>query len=497
MSASVTNTRIKNGKYYICVAISLCLIFLFGKVVPPFAGITSVGIGILGVFFGVLFAILATNEIFWPSLMGLAGIVLCGYLPAKSLLSTWFGNSTIQQIIWVMALTGAVSESGAINVLSKKMLHLKFLEGHPMRLFSAILIAVLGCTFIVGSPATVLLLFYPLLDSILSMCSIDPDSELNRQFSLGMYLCTPVGVVLPFKGVHLSTLAIVSGIMATYGLTLNNGLYLIITSLIIVLTLVLYLFFVKFVWRTDLTPLKSFNVSKMGITEDDLKFTSKQKLLLGFLLFGVVFLLLDAFLPSDSAFVSFSSKIGSSLIWIILFGVLCFLRDKDGKPVINGVKLLQSKTMWNIVAVAGCFTICGSAIASKELGISNAIFTGLAPVLEHINWPALVILTVLLSTIMTNFTSGLPITTLVVTIGTPIVCTMQLAGRGNVTVLAAFTILSGMFAFLTYGSIACASILLGRKGMTTKFMFTKGFLMMIVFIVICCAVCIPAGYLFS
>ena len=49
----------------------MCLMFFFGVIIPPFAGITSVGMSILGIFFGVLISTIATNEIFWPAILGL------------------------------------------------------------------------------------------------------------------------------------------------------------------------------------------------------------------------------------------------------------------------------------------------------------------------------------------------------------------------------------------------------------------------------------------
>ena len=70
MGATATATA-KNTKFYIWAAISLCFIFLFGLVVPPFAGITEMGINVLGVFFGVLIATIVTGETFWPAVMGL------------------------------------------------------------------------------------------------------------------------------------------------------------------------------------------------------------------------------------------------------------------------------------------------------------------------------------------------------------------------------------------------------------------------------------------
>ena len=163
MSSSVGG-RNKNIGYYLCVLIALCLIFFFGVVVPPFAGITPAGIGVLGVFFGVLLITIVTGETFWPALMGLFGLIICDYTTASGLLASWFGNATIQQIIWVMALTGAVTESGAVDVLARKVLRIRAFRGHPMRLIVGLFLTVSVCSALVSSPTTMLLLWYPILD---------------------------------------------------------------------------------------------------------------------------------------------------------------------------------------------------------------------------------------------------------------------------------------------------------------------------------------------
>ncbi len=486
----------KNTRYYIFAAISVCFMFAFGRIVPPFAGITPVGMSMLGIFVGVLIATIATGETFWPALLGLFAMVICDYAAAGDLLRTWFGNATIQQIIWVMALTGAVTESGAVNVLARKMLKIRLLQHHPMRLITALFLTVLLCAALVSSPTTMLLLWFPILDGICDMCGIKKDSDLKRELLLGIYIAAMGAYVLPFKGVHLSSIAIISGIMESSGLAFDSAAYLITATLVVVAVVLVYALFIRFVWKTDLTPLKEFNVEKMGLKDSDLKMTGKQKILLSFMIFGIVFLLLSMVLPKNSALFALYNKVGSTWIWILLFGILCFMRDKEGQPFVNGVKLLQSKTMWGIVAVAGCFTICGAAIASDELGIKAAIATVLAPILGNASWPILVILCVTISTVFTNFTNGMPVSFTINAICIPLACTLQMSGAGNATILGVATILSGMCAFLTNGAIAYAPILLGREEMTTKFVFTKGVATNGIFIVLASLICIIAGYLF-
>ncbi len=395
-----------------------------------------------------------------------------------------------------MALTGAVTESGAVNVLGRKVLKIKALKGHPMRLIMGLFLTVLVCSALVSSPTTMLLLWYPILDGICEMCGIDKKSDLKRQLLLGVYIATMGAYVLPFKGVHLSSIAIIGGIMKSGGLAFDNTVYLIVATLSVLVLIIAYALFIKFVWKTDLTPLKSFDVEKMGFKAEDLKLTGKQKTLLGFLIFGIVFLLVSMVLPAKSPVTTFYNKIGSTWIWIVLYAILCVMRDKSGKPFIDGVKLLQSKTMWGIVAVAGCFTIAGGAIASDDLGIKTAIANGLGPILNNASWPILVILCVTVSTVFTNFTNGMPVSFTINAICIPLAITLQKAGAGNATILGTATILSSMCAFITNGAIAYAPIMLGREEMTQKFIWTKGVVTTILFMVLTSVLCIVFGYIF-
>jgi hypothetical protein len=253
---------------------------------------------------------------------------------------------------------------------------------------------------------------------------------------------------------------------------------------------------IRFVWKTDLSALKEFNIEKMNLKDEDFKLSGKQRTLLGFMVFGILFLIISIALPAKHPMTLLYNKIGSTWIWIVLFGILCIMRDKKGEPFINGVKLLQSKTMWGIIAVAGCFTIAGGAIASDELGIKTAIATVLSPILDNASWPILVVTCVAISTVFTNFTNGMPVSFTINAISIPIACTLQKQGMGNATVLGAATILANMCAFLTNGAIAYAPIMLGREEMTTQFVFTKGVVTNIFFIVLCSAICIVLGYAF-
>ncbi|MPW27348.1 hypothetical protein GC105_16410 [Alkalibaculum sp. M08DMB] len=491
---SISIKKESNGLYYVWVVISILLMFGFGRVIPPFAGINEIGVSILGIFAGVLLMTIATDQVFWPALMGMFAMIISGFTDATSLLSLWLGNPIIQQIIWVMALTGVVTESGAVNVLARKMLSIKAIKGRPMVFTVALFFTVMICTVLVSSPTAMILLWYPILDGICDSCGIKKDSNLKRELLLGVYIAAMGAFILPFKGVHLSAIAVAAGILEGYGLTFDSGAYFTVATLIVVLFVLVYCMFIKYVWKTDLTPLQCFDADKLGFTKEDLTMNTRQKILLGSLVFGIVFLMGSFILPADSAIFALYSKVGSTWIWIFIFAFLCIFKV-GGKPFVDGVKILQTKTMWQIVALAGCFMILGSAIASDEYGIKDAISNVLTPLVGNSSWVFLVIMCVVIATVFTNFTNGMPVTFTLLSVCIPFAATLELAGKVNASVLSVAIIMSGMCAFMTYGSIVYASLLLGREEITTKFMWTKGVTTNFIYIVVACVSCILFGYI--
>ena len=107
-----------------------------------------------------------------------------------------------------------------------------------------------------------------------------------------------------------------------------------------------------------------------------------------------------------------------------------------------------------------------------------------------------VILCVVISTVFTNITNGMPVSFTINAVCIPLACTMQMNGGGNATILGVATILSAMCAFMTNGAIAYATLLLGREEMTNKFIFTKGLVTNGIYIVVASVICIIFGYIF-
>lgn len=489
----VQSAQRKSIKYPILCAIALFLMFGFGKVVPTWGELTPVGVSMLGVFLGVLLMTVTTDQTFWPPVIGIFAMVVCGYTTANGALATWFGNTTIQQIIWVAVMAGALSESGAVNVLAHKMLKIKALKGRPLVFLFVLFGAVFLCNALSGSPTAMLLLWFPILDGLCETCEIKKDSDLKRALLLGVYISCMGAYIFPFKGVQMSSIAITSAVLENYGLTFNQTAYFITATLIVVFFIALYALFVKFVWRIDLAPLANFDVDKMDFDKNE-KMDLRQKVLLWIMVIAIAWLFIGTFLTGPLK--DIYTTIGNVWIWIAIVGFLSMIHYK-GQPFIDGAKLLKNRTMWGVVAMTGCFTMAGSAISSDELGIKAWISDVLSPVVGNASWIVLIVVCVVISTIFTNITNGMPVSFTMNAVAVPFAAEMVLAGTiSDATSLGTAIIMSGMCAFLTYGAIAYAPMLLSREEMTKKFVWTKGVVTNVIYIVVACLVCIIGGYVF-
>ena len=471
-------------KYPVLCIISLLLMFGFGKIVPAWGPLTSVGVSMLGIFLGALLMTVTTDQTFWPPVIGIFAMVMCGYTTANGALATWFGNTTIQQIIWVSALAGALSDSGAINVLARKMMQIKALKGRPLLFIFALFGMVLLCSALAGSPTAMLLLWYPILDGIAESCGIKKDSDLKRALLLGIYISCMGAYIFPFKGVQMSSIAITSAVLENYGLTFNQGAYFITATLSVILFVALYALFIKFIWRIDLSPLESFDADKLGFKAEEQKMNSRQKILLVAMIAGIVWLFVGAFLGGIAKEVY--NTIGTTWIWIAIVALLTMIRF-EGKPLVDGATMLKNKTMWGIVAMTGCFTMAGSAISSDELGIKTWISEILGPLVSGTSWPLLIIICVIIATVFTNITNGMPVSFTMNAVAVPFAAEMVLAGKiSDATPLGTAIIIS---------AIAYAPLLLGREEMTKKFLWTKGVATNLIYIVVASVICIIGGYI--
>lgn len=495
MSAELAGKKKLTAYPFIC-ALSVFLMFGFGYIVKPWSTVTDLGVKIIGVYLGVLLMLICTKEMLWPPILGMFALVCHGYGSASQILQSWMGNTTVVMFLFILALCGALKESGAPVVMANFLITRKFTKGRPgIFLFMLFLAATLLSMLTSGTAA--ILMMYQVADGLMDACGYNKDSNEHRFILLGIYIANIGAYMLPFKGVHLATLAVATGIMSSYGIEFNPMLYLVACCCTVVIFLILYILMMKTVFKCNLKPLAEVDTSKMkSVGDAGTKLNSRQATLFGAFLLGILVLLLPMFLPKTGTIAKFLAQIGTAWPWVVIFCLLCIPHMKNGKSFINGGALLRDNAMWSTVCMIACISMCGQAISKDDFGIKQWLLELCTPILGNMSFFTMIFVVVLFCTVLTQFLNGSPVAYILNTLCIPFACMIQQNGGGSATAVCSAIVFCCFFAFVTPAASSLAPLITGHQNMTTKFLWTKGWIYTAVWIVVATVVFSLMGIIF-
>lgn len=133
------------------------------------------------------------------------------------------------------------------------------------------------------------------------------------------------------------------------GTSVDYALYLLASLTTCLLCLLLFIALGKHLFRPDVSKLQSLDI-KLIIKESDMTLTGIQKLLLGFLVALIIFMMLPGFLPKDLAVTIFFKKIGNTGVCILLVALLCAIRVK-GKALLPWRAMVNEGVAWPIIFI--------------------------------------------------------------------------------------------------------------------------------------------------
>lgn len=473
MNATATKGKVNSKD--ICLIIGVAIIFLFGYICPPFGGITPLGMKMMGVLIGLIFMTCAGCNIIVSSLFALIAFVFHGYFDAATMIKTWLGSTTTFQIIFCGALCVALRESGAMNVLAKKMLTSKICRGRPLVLiFMLMLAGLLVSIFISGAPF--FLLFFGLLQSIMEISGYEKDDPFIPLALLAVYVSGYGMFLMPWKGAMAVTLAMFNSVLEPFGFVFDEALYMLIQIVTWVGFDLIYVLALKFIFRVDLSRLQKVDMSKVESFQNvPDHFDFQMKVCIGSLLFCVAYVLITNLLPNTLPGYALWGCFGTALIWLLPLVLFSALR-KDGKPIMNVADLAQKSSVWTMIALVGSLTMLGTICTDTELGIRTWMVNIFTPIFGNMNIWLLLLIIVVFTTVVTQVVNGQVLTMGLTPVIGPIVCTMitENGVRANPTV--ALTVLSAAatVAYMTVSGSVNAAYLLNRPEINQKFIFTKG-----------------------
>ncbi|MFZ7132319.1 MAG: SLC13 family permease [Eubacteriales bacterium] len=393
----------KKRKFYINVAISVSLMFFF-RFIPPFGTMTVLGMEILGIFLGVLWAWI-NGEMIWSSILALIILGFTDYCAnVTESFSLAIGNGIVQMILWLLVFAALLTTSGISDQLANRLVSSKLCKGHPWVLSIFIIMAAYICSAL-GAFMAAIIICWEFVYKICKQVGYTKEDTWTKMMLVGIVFSTAVGLV---------TMPFTAGVAANFGylMAASQGLYSSYSYLSYAIFSVIFGFSImavyfiacKFVVNPDVSKLKDqIDIGKK------IPFSKKQKLAIAAIIIMIILTFLPSILP-DSSVKIFLNTIGTNAIILLVIGIVIMIRDKDGKPYFTFKELADNGIYWDILFMVATALTIGTALSVgdtgfKDLFISmfNPIFAGKSPYIFGIG---IIIATLILTNFINNAVAG-------------------------------------------------------------------------------------------
>lgn len=449
----------KRDYFLLHVIITFLMMVIIGNL-PTFGEVTPVGMKMLGIFVAVVYA-WSTTSMIWPSMLGILALAVLGIIPMTELFPLCFADQTIWFMTFVCIFVAVIEKAGIINYIANWMLSRKFIFGRPwLFTFFFLFAAWLCATLISELPA--MFMFWSSFYAVAKKIELDLKGRYSFFMIFGIAFMTlaVANNVLPFK---LGVLFFLGTYSSLTGISVDFGQYILFSIPISVLEVVFYVLMMRFVFKPDVSALKSIDSS--FIDKSNLKIDLKLKIAFFYLIIMMILLLIPDFLPDESVIVQIINNIGKPGV---MLGILIsmFIVRVDKEPLLNFSEASKS-IPWEIFFMMAFVMPFGNLLVSDEAGIVPTITGFVAPILQGLN-PLLFILVFLFtSTLLSNVLNNAVVYIVYVGILASIASTMNIESIPIIVVLM-FTI---QLAFMTPAGSAAAALIFGNKWVNAKDMY--------------------------
>jgi len=485
----MAQTKSFDWKYWLKLVIGLFLMFASQYVFPTWAGVTPVGVAAVGIFAGVVFLISTGFGLLFPAILGMFAMQLTGFYTSGSIISASFGGNVIYQLIIVYALCAALQACGASDVMARWFITRKFAEGKPM-LFTFMFM--LGAVFVgalVGLGGIVF--YYSVLESICKQLGYAEDSKWYKVMVLGTYTNACVGMsIIPFKSLPLIIFGTLESIMASLGFPVNYSIYMLCSIIVGLIFAIVFTLIIRYVWKADMSKLVNLKVENIIAEGGEVKMNKQQIICsVGFVI-SILYSVLQIFITKGTPFGDWYNGISQGIWFGVVFAALCIIRV-DGKPVVNGPKVLKDGVDWPVIFAVAVFSLVGSMISSNDLGIKTWLNDILSAIFGGMAFPVFMLILIALTTIITNFFSNTAIGVIMSTLAAPFIAEYATNSGVNPSICGCAIVLASMFAFLTMAASGSAPLLLGHAAVKgdNKLVWGNGLFTAIIFIIMTWIIC--------
>ena len=379
-----------NFIHYVIV-FAFCFFFQF---VPPFAGITTLGMGILGCFIGAVWGWITIGMV-WPSLMGLLGLGFTS-LGIDKVMSTCMTSTPVLGLIFCMGVVGVAMKTGAFDWLVSLLLGNKFMQGKPW--LTIWLVMVIACPFGMFNPIIMMVVFGAFITGILKACEVGHNAKLAIFWYLGCAFALMLGqILLPFMGTGLTFYYSFKTMFPNIAMNMVPYIGFMVPMCIIMITV--YIALMKFVFRVDASPIAKY-CNECAVT----KGTRDQKISLVIFAAFMVLVVLSSMtgLGIVSDFLAKLGMVGSCVLCSCLVGVI---PSENGGPLAE-LEDLFHMCNWGQVFMIGFIMVLSTYMGGTDTGITAAMSMLFTPFMGLSPW-VFIVVALVISVVLTNIANNM------------------------------------------------------------------------------------------
>jgi len=484
---------------YIHIFIALFLMFVAGNIIPPIYPLTEVGMQVMGVFLGVVWAWIFVGFL-WPSLLAIVALGLTDFNSMNNVLQGSFGNHVAVLLLFSMILFGSPEHVGATKYITRFFLTRRVYNGKPIMFAFTFFFATYMLSVAVNVTPS-LLLMWAVLYGILKDLGYEKGEKFTSLMIVGTFLGAISGQAsLPFSG---STLAIISVFNdAVYDIAGTRAdlpalQYILLGFIFTVLVFIGYCLFMKVVLKpADLEKVANVNVEMFN--KDPLPpMNMLQKINFGAMLTFIILLLAPELMPNSWWITSTLTGLGPAGIGLLVTGIMMIIRV-GGKPALDFGVVAKNHINWDVFVMVAAAMVIASALTSQgtgatpDTGVVAAMEMALRPLLGGHTALIFFAIMLLFGMFVTNFASSMVIGIAIM----PILVIFGLQAGANLQAVATTTILLIHYSIILPSASVFAAMLWGNEEwIAPKDVFKSGAFIVVLAMVVAFVVIMPLSNL--
>ena len=426
--------------------------FLFGFI--PSSHIPALGMRIIGIFIGLLYA-WTFLSFTWPSMVSILALAFSGYYesPVQAYVAV-FSNQILMFMLLTFVFVAYCEKSGLTRKLAHWFLSRPSLVGHPWRFTLAI---VFGC-FICGiliNPTAMIFVYWSMVYEIFDDIGYKKGDAYPSQLCWGIVIASVMAYACkPWDSIGLMTIGTLDSV-ANGAYAISYGDFMLSTTPHCIATTAGFLLVMKFIFKPDLSPLQNLSAEYLAEIRSQLSLNTQEKIAFAAMVALIVGLLLPSIVPASSALYSFASGLNFIVVIAIILAAVCTIQIK-GQHIMDFNECARIGIRWDQWWLLGAALVVSAALSSNsaEVGITAFISEFVTHYFSGTTGIAFVLLFMLILNLFTQVTHNLTI----IAIGIPISFQICLAAGLNPACFAIIVSLAAAGAFATPGSASCTAL---------------------------------------